>query len=597
MSQLGVVDNDGDMDIAMVSNSWGDYVYINNGVDAFTRIYLGTGEHHRVDVVLVDFDDDGDLDFSWGSGGMVNNNGVYEATSNLAMSLLRAVVFADFNGDGYPDAAGHGFMDNTGAVVINQQGQGFQFAQSLNRAEYYGADASDIDNDGDIDISVGDKIWLNNGAGVFADSGISLSTWGDREFCDINNDGYVDLVIATGGGCYVMLNDGNGDFVRDGKRTVGTFGYIAVGDIDGDGYADIVIANPFYVYLNDGSGGFDSPAYMNPSAGTNAPSQDVEVADLNGDGRLDIIVSDWKPSGFNGLATPKVFYQIATQTAIWALHISSTAGGSVIAPGEGSHEYSAGSIIVVQAEPHAGYDFVNWTGTAVTAGKVADTTSASTTLTLDGDYTLVANFNQPPIANAGTDLIDCSGMDGIAQVTLDGSASNDPEDDELTYSWTWTIDGDVYEATSVNPTIELPMGTHIIQLVVNDGTQDSEPDEVTIDVFGPVPVDDLVDTSLSQVRYDRRTRQYSMNVTITNTSAREIGSPVCLAMESISNPAVTLADCDGTTLDGKQYIDLSGLLGDDLLDPGESISTRIFFNNPTRARFICETSVRGLILP
>jgi len=42
------------------------------------------------------------------------------------------------------------------------------------------------------------------------------------------------------------------------------------------------------------------------------------------------------------------------------------------------------------ADPH--YHFMNWTGTAVTAGKVADPTSANTTVTMVGDYTLEANF-------------------------------------------------------------------------------------------------------------------------------------------------------------------------------------------------------------
>jgi len=313
---VGDVDNDGDIDIAMVSNFAGDFIYINNGVDAFDRMYLGTGGNYRVDVVLVDFDSDGDLDFSWGNGGQENNNGTFEFTSFLDVPFIRAVVFADFNADGYPDAAGHGFMDGTGSIAINHQGKGFQITQNINEEnEEYEADAGDIDNDGDIDIAVGNKIWINDGTGVFTDSQINLTAGNssvlyDRDFADLNNDGYIDIVIAERHhGCYVMLNDKNGSFVWDGKRITTSFN-IAVGDIDKDGYIDIVTSHPFHIYLNDRSGGFGAPAYMDPSAGTNAPGQDVEVADLDGDGYLDIILSDWKPEGFNGIGTPKVFYQI-----------------------------------------------------------------------------------------------------------------------------------------------------------------------------------------------------------------------------------------------------------------------------------------------
>ena len=65
---------------------------------------------------------------------------------------------------------------------------------------------------------------------------------------------------------------------------------------------------------------------------------------------------------------------------------------TVTTPGEGSFTYDYGTSVPVVATPDLHYHFVNWTGTAVTAGKVADPTSASTTVTMDGDYTLVANF-------------------------------------------------------------------------------------------------------------------------------------------------------------------------------------------------------------
>jgi uncharacterized repeat protein (TIGR02543 family) len=76
----------------------------------------------------------------------------------------------------------------------------------------------------------------------------------------------------------------------------------------------------------------------------------------------------------------------------YSLGISSTAGGTVVAPGEGSFVYLDGTSAPVSATADAGYHFVNWTGTAVDTGKVDDPSSAGTLVTVDSDYTLVANF-------------------------------------------------------------------------------------------------------------------------------------------------------------------------------------------------------------
>jgi hypothetical protein len=76
--------------------------------------------------------------------------------------------------------------------------------------------------------------------------------------------------------------------------------------------------------------------------------------------------------------------------------------------------------------------------------------------------------------------------DGIAEVKLDGSKSADPDGHPLTYKWSWTVDGEPYTATGVSPTIDLPIGQHTIELIVNNGTQDSSPDYVVITVVGPI---------------------------------------------------------------------------------------------------------------
>ena len=74
------------------------------------------------------------------------------------------------------------------------------------------------------------------------------------------------------------------------------------------------------------------------------------------------------------------------------LTCSSTDGGNVTTPGEGALPYDHGTDVNIVATANTNYHFVNWTGTAVDSGKVTNPNSASTTVTMDGDYTVIANF-------------------------------------------------------------------------------------------------------------------------------------------------------------------------------------------------------------
>jgi len=71
------------------------------------------------------------------------------------------------------------------------------------------------------------------------------------------------------------------------------------------------------------------------------------------------------------------------------LNISSTAGGSVTTPGEGSFTCGNGTIVDLVASPDANHRFVNWTGSVGTVGNV---TAAVTNVTMNGDYFITANF-------------------------------------------------------------------------------------------------------------------------------------------------------------------------------------------------------------
>jgi hypothetical protein len=74
---------------------------------------------------------------------------------------------------------------------------------------------------------------------------------------------------------------------------------------------------------------------------------------------------------------------------LYSLTTSSTPGGSVTKPGEGISIHFAGTKVTLVAEPDEGYRFVNWTGDVDT---IADVNSAETTMTMDGSYSIIANF-------------------------------------------------------------------------------------------------------------------------------------------------------------------------------------------------------------
>jgi len=77
----------------------------------------------------------------------------------------------------------------------------------------------------------------------------------------------------------------------------------------------------------------------------------------------------------------------------FTLTTSSTVGGSVAIPGEGVFLYDAGTSVSLLATADSGYRFVGWTGNV---GTVADVNSRSTTITMQGNYSITANFGAKP---------------------------------------------------------------------------------------------------------------------------------------------------------------------------------------------------------
>ena len=219
-----------------------------------------------------------------------------------------AVAVGDFNGDGRLDLAVASAAEGNVYVLLgNGAGDfaaaaGSPFAVGLTPVSIavgrFDAGATldlAVVNNGDNNVS----ILLGNGAGGFAPAApvptdsvpVSVAT------ADFNGDTLADLAVANqfSDTVSILLGDGAGGFTPAGSVLVGVFPvWVVTGDFDGNGRPDLAVLNDGSVssLLGDGMGGFtphpDSPFVV---ASCGCPTS-LGITDLNGDGRLDLAVTN-----------------------------------------------------------------------------------------------------------------------------------------------------------------------------------------------------------------------------------------------------------------------------------------------------------------
>jgi hypothetical protein len=220
------------------------------------------------------------------------------------------IVAGDFNGDGKVDQAVANRLTNSVSLMLGDGNGSFGSPTTFQVGGTPNAiTAADLNVDGKLDLIVtnnannGDvgsiSILLGNGTGSFA-AATNIQTVANVRFTavgDFNRDGKPDLAVATAtpsistNSVAVLLGDGTGGFGTPTSYTTGLSSfYVATSDLNGDGKLDLVVSNQnsnnVSVLLGNGDGTF-APA--NNIAAGNAP-QMVALADFNGDGKPDLFV-------------------------------------------------------------------------------------------------------------------------------------------------------------------------------------------------------------------------------------------------------------------------------------------------------------------
>ncbi len=325
---LEAVDLNGDGHVDLVaSDLHSSGVSILHGVgdgtfDAAVQYATGVYPHSKL---AHDLDGDGDLDllvadfdeptlstlYNQEDGTFVAGDPLPTGDAPIAFAL------GDLNKDGRQDLGVLCWGARTLAVHLGSSEGGFQFAT------YQGADPqpdslamADFDNDGHLDMvtveidtstsphSTAVSSWLGRGDGTFSEgSTYDVTVYSQSPVVsDFNEDGYADVVVASGnfGFWTILLGNGDGTFTTTSYETQEQTRSLAVADFNRDGHADLLglirdTAGPnlsFSVHLGSGVGTFEFLRSVPLSSTTEAtdPSPSALVHDFDSDGQVDVAI-------------------------------------------------------------------------------------------------------------------------------------------------------------------------------------------------------------------------------------------------------------------------------------------------------------------
>jgi hypothetical protein len=261
------------------------------------------------------------------SGGVTSNLAYFEITNpttsvsfkntDFSTGSAMGVAVGDFNGDGTLDLVVANELSNNVSVLLGNSDGTFQPAVNYAVGWYpVSVAVGDFNGDGILDLAVANyggnnvSVLLGYGDGTFqaaVNYAAGAYPW-SVTVGDFNGDGKLDLAVANSAqpsgtsSVSVLLGKGDGTFTNapGSPFAVGTNpNCVAVGDFNGDGKLDLAVtnggSNNVSVLLGKGDGTFRNAPGSPIAVGTNPYG--VAVGDFNGDGKLDLAVANSAETG------------------------------------------------------------------------------------------------------------------------------------------------------------------------------------------------------------------------------------------------------------------------------------------------------------
>lgn len=316
----GATDLDGDGHLDLVTD-----LAIVRGDGAFHTTVPELDGWRRAGEVF-DADGDGDLDVVHPTpdqgvmlGTLFTNDATGSMTEGIASRTfqllpgerIRTIMRGDFDEDGREDFLvdrwvflGPFLGDEMRGLarIANTHGAGYEVVDLFGDMSYAlqgPTFACDVNGDGHLDLTNGDRVLLGDGSGRVTQPAPLVADHVVRDAADLNGDGHPELLATHETSNLVLLRaNGNGSYTQ----TLLSNAYAGLGnatflDLDGDGDRDVVATTPpsvtggpygLQAIVNRGGGAFGTPVLLDVH--TVFPAQDLTMHDANGDGHLDLFV-------------------------------------------------------------------------------------------------------------------------------------------------------------------------------------------------------------------------------------------------------------------------------------------------------------------
>ncbi len=346
-----------------------------------------------------------------------NGDDTFQAPLTFALGLRSSsVAVADLTGDGKPDIVVGDFANHTVGVLLGNGDGTFQNEQTVAAGVY------------PFSVAVG----------------------------DVNGDGKPDLVVASVLGISVLLGNGDGTFQGPVTITSISPSSVAVADVNGDGKLDLVTgtytSTPVSVLLGNGDGTFQNPQTIADGL-TQVYGRFVAVADLNRDGKPDVVVSGGSVSVLlntaNGDFTGQVYTIDHVAPVVLAINPSS--------PASPITDASSVSFTVIFSKPVTGVDPTDFT--------LAETGTVATALT-----------QVTPVSNS-VYTVTVSGITGNGTLGLNLATNGSSNIRDL--AGNTFMQGDTVPVSFLDPQTFTTGQSRTYSVVVADVNGDGKPDIVT----------------------------------------------------------------------------------------------------------------------